>query len=389
MSLSLESLLTPSTEDESLQLILDILESLNFNTTSWQDGSRQRTLIQLLARVHSNLTTTVSKIAAGVYNGLATGTYLKILSESFFQNFKVQAQVTIGTFHLASSATAPPHTIAAGDLQIATTPTMIEGVTQTYRNTTGDTLNTGSFIDLTFESEVAGAAGNIPNNTTLYMWTPLVGVTVTNPPVGSSGSWVTTAGLDEESDPRLTQRNVDKWGTLSYASSDGAYRFWAMTIEPTVTRVKVRSNNPFGPGTVDVVCATATGGITALQAQAILDYINGTDGVGRRPLNDIVSVQSALSSNPVMAFTAKVLTSFQTTNVLLITETIQSYLGELDIGGAIIPPSSTGVVVMSEIIERVMALPGMVNFTANNPVDIPLGPLDVVTSTPSITLQYV
>lgn len=388
MSLSLESILTPSTEAESLQIILDILESLGFNTTSWQSGTRQRTLMQMLARVHSNLTTTVSGIAAGGYNGLAKGPFLKLLSLSFFQNTKVEATVTGGTFKFTSSATAPPHTIAIGDMQIATTAVQ-DSTTRTYRNTTGGTLNTGSTLNVDFEAEVAGADGNIPNNTTLYMWTPLVGVTVTNPPVGASGSWITTPGLDEESDPRLTQRNMDKWGTLSYASSDGAYRFWTMTIEPSVTRVKVRSDNPFGPGTVDVVCATDSGGITALQAQTILDYINGTDGVGRRPLNDIPSVQTAHATTPAMTFTAKVRTQYQSTDVLLITETIQDYLGELDIGGAIIPPASVGVVVMSELIERVMALPGMLNFYPNNPVDIPLGALDIVTTTPNITLDYV
>ncbi len=374
MALSLLALLKPVTEEEALDLALDILSSLGFNVTSWHDGSVQRHIVQLIARLHSSLTTTVEQIARGGYNGLATGDYLTLLSESHFENVRTGAVATKGTFRLTSTGTAPPHTISIGQLQIADTATALV-TTHTYRNTTGGTLNPGSTLDLVFEAEVSGAASNIPNNTTLFMWTPLVGVTTTNPPVGSTGTWISTTGVDQESDAKLTARNESKWATLSYAATDGSYKNWALAALSSVTRVLVRSNNPFGPGTVDVICAKTSGGITgpytvaATEANTIWRYIEGlTDGVGRRPINDVVSVNSATLKAISITGTVTVSSAYQNeTTSTAIQAAIDAYFNSLVIGGTVIPPASTGVAVYSEIIEAISDLSGVINVTLTSP----------------------
>lgn len=374
MALSLLALLKPVTEQEALDLALSILSSLGFNVTSWHDGSAQRHIVQLIARLHSSLTTTVEQIARGGYNGLATGQWLTLLSESHFENVRTGAVVTRGTIRLTSTSTAPPQTISIGQLQISDTATQT-AATHTYRNTTGGTLNPGSTLDLTFEAEVAGAASNIPNNTTLYMWTPLVGVTATNPPVGSTGTWISQTGVDEESDAKLTARNESKWATLSYAATDGSYKNWALQALTSVTRVKVRSNNPFGPGTVDVICAKTSGGITSpytvvgTEAYTIWRYIEGlTDGVGRRPLNDVVSVNSATVKNLSITGTVTVSSAYQNeTTSTAIQAAVDAYFNSLAIGGTIIPPASTGVAVFSEIVEAISRLNGVINVALTSP----------------------
>lgn len=368
MTLSLDSLLTPVTEEEALDTSLAILTSLGFNVTSWQDGSVQRTLIQHVARLYSSLTETVAEIAAGGFNGLATGGYLTLLSKSHYENTRVAAVNTQGDIVLTSTATAPPHVIAVGDLQIADTATA-SPTTQTFRNITGGTLNPGSTLTLSFEAEVAGEAGNIPNNTTLYMWTPLVGVTATNPPNGLTGTWITQVGIDEEADERLTDRNASKWATLSYAATDGAYRNWALAADSSVTRVKVRSDNPFGAGSVDVVCATAVGSITPTQETDILAYIEGTsDGVGRRPINDIVSVNGAVVVYIPIIGTITVDATYQTiTTEAVIHAAIDAYMNTLDIGGTPVPPASNGFAIYGEIIAAIMALDGVISTTITTP----------------------
>lgn len=379
MTVSLSSLLTPVTEAEALDICLDLLTTMGFNATSWQSGSKARTLVQLTSRLYAQTTDVIAQIAAGGFNGLATGGWLTALSASHYENTRVAAITTQGEMVLTSTATAPPHVIAIGDLQISTTATST-AATQTYRNTTGGTLNPGSTLTLAFEAEVAGDDANIANGSTLYMWTPLVGVTVTNPAIGTTGTWITRPGVDVESDAVLTQRNADKWAQLSYAATDGAYANWAREALPgVVTRVKVRSNNPYGAGTVDVVCATATGGISAGQATTVLDYINGTDGVGRRPINDIPSVQSAAVHTPTVGGIVTVAAAYQTTTTeAVIKAALDSYFNALDIGGTVIPPSSSGVAVYSKMVAAVEALPGVISAALTPTADIALSELQII-----------
>lgn len=399
MTLSLAALLTPVTEQEALDLALSILDGLGFNVTSWQDGSVQRHLIQLLARLHSSLTITIQQIAEGGYNGLATGDWLTVLAESHFGNTRTAAVVTSGTFRLASTSTAPPQTITAGQLQIATTATQSTN-TVTYRNTTGGTLNPGGTLDLTFEAEVAGIAGNVPNNTTLYMWTPLVGVSVTNPPVGTTGTWISRTGVNEESDDKLTERNTSKWSTLSYAATDGSYKNWALAALSSIARVKVRSNNPFGPGTIDVVCAKASGGITgpytsaSTEAYTIYQYIEGlSDGVGRRPLNDVVSVNSASVKTIAVSGAVTVDAAYQaTTTIAAIRQAVDDYFNALPIGGTIIPPASTGVAIFSEIVQAIAGLNGVIAVSLATPTaNVALLENEILAGTDysSLTVSYV
>lgn len=386
MAVSLSSLLTTVTEEEALDLALDLLDTLGFNATSWQDGSIQRTIVQLGANLYASLSATIPQIAAGGFTRLASGAWLDLLSENFFGNTRVAAVKTQGVMRFIASATAPPAVIAIGDLQIADTATAT-GSTHTYRNTTGGSLGPGGTLDLEVEAETAGAAWNISTSTTLYMWTSLVGVTVTNPAVGATSTWITRAGTDAETDARLQDRDISKWSTLSYAAVDGAYRSWALEADDSVTRVKVRSNNPYGPGTVDVVCATAIGGISGTQATDILAYINSDNGdgtfTGRRPLGDVVTVQSASAIAFTIAGTVTVDADYTaTTTATAIQDAIKAVLNATDVGGTVIPPASTGVVVHSKIVAAIEALDGVISVSITTPAaDYSLTELQVVDST--------
>lgn len=366
--MALSDLLVPVTDEEALDFSLDVLDTLGFNVTSWQSGSVQRTLVHLGAKIYASLSVNIAQIAAGGFNRLASSGWLDLLSEDFFDNTRVAALKTQGIMRLTASATAPPVTFAVGDLQIADTATSTAS-TNTFRNTTGGSLAPGGSLDLEFEAEVAGADGNITTATTLYMWTSYVGVTATNPAIGTTGTWITRAGTDEETDTRLQARNTSKWSTLSYAAVDGAYKAWALAADSSVTRVKVRSNNPYGAGSVDVVCATDVGTISAAQAADILDYINGvTDDVGRRPLGDVVSVTPASTVALTVSGTVTVDAGYTaTTTAAVIQDAILAVIDATDIGGTIIPPASTGVLVFSKLVAAVEALDGVIAFTPTAP----------------------
>ena len=57
------------------------------------------------------------------------------------------------------------------------------------------------------------------------MLTTLVGVTATNIDNGS-GTWATTQGTDEESDPLLKQRCRSRWAVLGIGANSDWYLYW-------------------------------------------------------------------------------------------------------------------------------------------------------------------
>lgn len=367
--LTLKDLLTPVTEEQALNTALEVLDSVSFDATSWQSGSIARTLVQFFSRIYADWSVSVAAIASGGFNKLAEDRWLDLVADSFYENTRGGSNATRGFFRLTAISGAPTYVVAAGDLIIADSEDA-QDATQTYRNLNGFTINSADVLDVEVEAEKPGDAGNIANNTELFFWTPLVGVTATNPPYSTGSSWITEFGADQESDATLRLRNTGKLSTLAYSTTEGAYRYWVLQAIPgLVTRLTIRESLDT-PGQVDIYCATSTGTITGGQADTIQDYLMGTDGVGRRPLNDIPVVQPAVLGVLDWYVVATVQSAFTTDIEDTIFDTVNEYLGELDIGGVFLPGASNGVVVLSELIARCRAIPGVIDiqFFEDNPV---------------------
>lgn len=342
--LTLDQLVTPLTEDEALEQTLEILQQLGLQTTSWQSGGIQLTTIRMFARVWSKLSATISLIAAGGFPGLAATTaggspFLTLLARYFFSIERLDAQATVGQILFTSSAGAPVNTWAAGDLIISDSPNGTAGA-RTYTCTEGGTLGPDATISVEFKADIPGADSNIAPGTTLYFWTPLVGVTPTNPAlVPDSNTWVTTPGQDPESDSRLLDRCTGRWSRLGYASTDATYKAWALEALPALTRVQIASAP--GDGNVTLIGATDLGPIDAGQITTIEDFVDGvTDGKGRRPMNDIFSAEGASTvTTPALTVTAYCLASladpdgsFNTTKSA-ISAALLTFIGKQPIGG--------------------------------------------------------
>lgn len=382
--LTLKQLTKEVTEDEALASILAILVQIGMQTASWQDGSIQLTILRLFARVYAALTTVIKEIASGGYLYLSSTDYLRLLAKYVFNLDYLQAQPTIGQVLLTSSAGAPTHTWIAGDIIVADAPQGTNGA-NSYTVTVGGTLNPGTATAFEFKADVAGRAANIAPGTTLYLWTPLVGVTPTNPALlPASNTWITTPGEDEESDDRLVQRCVGRWARLSYANTDGAYRGWALEALPALTRVTIGSAP--GDGNITIVGATALGPITAPQADAIEDYINGVlDGIGRRPLNDIVTAVPATTlSSPAITITAYVVSTIQDTAAASITQAVLDYIGSIPIGGVVLL-GTQGRVLFSRMLKAAQDVEGVVSVEFASETDVMLAVDQIYT--PTITVN--
>ena len=369
---------------------IKILQQLGFNATSWQSGSAQLTVLNLFATVWSQLSTTIATFTAGGFTTYPTGTFqtsnfLSLLAQYVYNTLRLPAQNTIGQVLLTSSAGAGTNTFAAGDLIVADQPNGTSNANQ-YTNTSGGSLGPSATLSLQFQALVAGAAANIAPNTTLYLWTPIAGVTPTNPPLSPSNTWITTPGADPESDARLAARCVGQWSQLTYGNTDGAYVAWALSALPALTRVAMQSAP--GNGTVTLIGATALGGLTAGQITTIQNYVQGvSDGVGRRPINDIFTAVSATTvTTPAITVTVYAVSSVATTIASSVNAALLGYFGSLPLGGTVLS-GTQGIVQLSVMNTTCMALTGVRGVDFNVTADIELSSGQIYL--PTITVNVV
>jgi hypothetical protein len=251
-------LLTPVTPAEAEATVLGLLEAVGFPATSWQRFSVPRTLVKLTSELYSDARTGISNIVRSRLLDFATGDALTYLARHFFLVERAAAVATVGTFVFTDVGGAP-YDIEPG---IYFVRDRVTG--KRYLNVTGGTLAVGGTLNVTFRAESPGSSYNIASAATLEFATTLEGVEVTNPADPGSGTWITTEGADEQTDTSLREACRNKWATLGAGTAD-AYIAWALEGAPTVTKVKVRADDPDGPGTVRVILATDSGGASASQ----------------------------------------------------------------------------------------------------------------------------
>lgn len=379
--LTLGQLLEPMTEDQFTEYWLAQLASLGFEADNWEDDSVQVLFIRAGARIWADLTSILSDKARAPYASLARGDYQDLLGEKHFNLPRNPAIATAGEMVLTSSLAAPIHSWNDGEIVIADAP---EAPANTYRILLGDTLNPGSSLTVDVAAEVPGKAANILPNQTLYLWTPLVGVTVTNPPRSGSSTWIETAGQDEESEARYADRMMSRFDRLAIGT-DGAYRAWALEAVPEITRVIVKEGS--GELEVLIIGATDTGGLTSDQIEDIEDYINGvTDGQKRRFINDVITVQSAtVVTTPALNLIVTCDTALSSDVSSRVSGALLDFLTELPIGGEVVAPAAVGKVYASRIYAAVMGQAGVRN-VSGVPSDIVLQPTDIYQPTINITV---
>lgn len=379
--ITLAQILTPVTEEEALATCLSILSSLGFTATSWQEGSRQRTIVQMFARIYAAFSVTIAQIASMGLNETASGDWLTLFSKSHYDNTRRAAVKTQGTLVLTAAASAPgPFTITAGQLVFADATNGY-----TYRNTTGGTLNAGATLGVTIEAETAGANRDLAANTITVMKTTLAGVTCNNP----SSTWITRNGSDEETDIALRERNSSKWGTLGIAPGL-AYKYYASMGHESIRRVAVDDSNPRGPGTVDIYLAGDSGAVASGVVTAVEEYMDGTtDGYDRIGNATDMQITSATNLTVSVSATVYVLKQYETTATrTAITAAIEAFFKAVPIGGTRIVEGGAGALRFGALASVIYRITGVQNVVFSAPiadVSMTVGQVAV----PSIALAYV
>lgn len=153
-------------------------------------------------------------------------------------------------------------------------------------------LADGTFTDTTLQPTIvavaAGAAGDTPAGTPLFLLSPVAGVQST----GSAASDI-EGGLDVETDPQLLSRLLKRIQKPPHGGAAADYELWALEV-PGVTRVWVYPLQ-MGAGTVTVlfVCDGEADIIpTPAKVAEVQDYI---DDRTRRPVTAEVFVAAPIA----------------------------------------------------------------------------------------------
>lgn len=363
MPVSLDELIVPVTKDQALTLMFDMLRAHGFPIASWQSGSLQRTMFEAFAELASENILVADAIARAGFNPLSSGGWLDLLSESHYDNTRFAAVKTRGKVILTDVASTGPHVIGIDEVVIS------DAAGRRYRNVTADTLLLNDFVELEFEAEIAGADGNVDNDTIVVVVEGPPNVTCNNPDPGS-GLWITIEGSNQETDASLRERNATKWATLSVNGPAEAYVNWARNASPAVTRVWVDDQNPRGPGTVDVYIAGADGPVSGAVVTAVEDYINGdTDQVGRKGIGTDLFVASA-TQHPI-DITAQVYFN-PTYLVAEITAAVEAaiaeYIENVPIGGTKSFDQDAGEFLLGGFYHALFSIAGVVNIILSAPL---------------------
>jgi hypothetical protein len=283
------------THDEAKQSLLELLDSVGFTGTSWQEGELSLADVELSAEVWAQLSLIAVFIKKLGLNATATGESLTRFSDSHYDNQRDGATTAQRRITLACASGAGPHIIDIGDVVLA----HADG--DTYRNIDdGVTVypatipSGGSLAGLVFEAEVAGISANKAPNSVTQLVTTLAGVTVASDAIEVDGS-------AQETDAVLRTRNTTKWALLTeYELIADACVNIALEATENVTGVHVDDQNPRGAGTFDVYLAdqlTTASGADVIAAQAAFDA--RVFGSTATPKTCLVFAASTTSLNPV------------------------------------------------------------------------------------------
>lgn len=324
-------LLRVRTEDELRAELYGALAAGSFPVTAWQPNNPARTLVEAMAAGLVDGEAMVAAIAAGATIETASGAWLTILARSHYAEERQPSVFAEGYVQLVCASGAGPYTITEGaflvGIQAAGDVDAVRFVAAETR-----TLNPGQTANLLVRAESPGDAWNVANGAITFAFTPLPGVTVSNPAY-EGGTWLTRVGLDEESDVSLRFRCRSKWATLStYGWTEGAVGYFAQSSTYTdgspvgVRRVYV-ARGP-GDGTYTVFVAGSQGTLSGGAVAAVQTYLDA-----RKPINDLPTAAAATVLTVTVAGSVRFKAGFNTArNQIAVWDGIKAFVNALPIG---------------------------------------------------------
>jgi hypothetical protein len=286
----LAALLASRSKDVILDDLLVKAHAAGLRARGWDSKRIGRVMLEIEAQTVEAWEKARVAIARGGYLGDDVngpfGAWLDLVALGWFQELRGEALTCEGRMVLTEFADDSLHVIEPGALTAVFGPELANPLR--YTNVDGGTLPKGGTLALTFRSESSGAAYNVPPGAVSFLNTPIQGVSIANPADPVSGTWITRAGADPESDASLRAKCRDKWGSLGAAGNLAAVRYRirkaAELFALSISRFRVRDDNPNGPGSVDVYLANPAGPASAAEVKAVRGYLASLKALGTGPL---------------------------------------------------------------------------------------------------------
>lgn len=345
------------------------LSKINFPVTAWQPGDTVRTLVENDTEALADVYKLVKNIAAGGLVDFASDDWLDLLLPSVYDLERNKGVAAIGVVTLADPNSVGPFVLTSGNYWFQASDGHRYVLSQDVTVSTG-----GSVASVAVRAESPGSAFNVGNNSITVVVTSVPGLTVNNPDPGS-GSWITTAGSDDESSNDYKQRAKNRWSSLGFGSPAPAYDLWAKTADPAVTRTNIRVS-PSVAGQVDVVLAGSGGTVGGSVVTAVQEYIDV-----RAPLGVVVDADSASALNITITATVNVFAAYLAQATVAVNAALTALIASKPIGGTLY---------LTEIIEAIMTPTGVRNTVVTAPVGDTVAAFDeVITFTNNLTFVAV
>lgn len=260
------------------------------------EGLQEESLLRALPEVFSGLVYALEADRVNLtYAGFPSGwvqltsapAWGELAAEDFYEIIRDPAIPTLGKMRVTAATGAGSTTIQTGQLIVR----YGAGSGQIlFTNTEGFTPNPGgAAVEVAMTAQQAGAAGNIGNSATLALVTSYPGLSVTNPAITGTQTWITRRGRDAETLPKLKARCDQQWSNLSFDVSSERFAriirdaFEASGETSPITRIYVDDTNPDGPGSVWVYMARDSGPATADDVALVNAYVTPRYKAGSGP----------------------------------------------------------------------------------------------------------
>ncbi len=368
MPTTVSELLSVETRAEILERFLNEAAILEIDVRGMQTERFARGYFEIESLSHEQWQLLRKTVVESGYLDSAEGSWLTLLAAGFFQVARTPASRTVGQLLFTDAQSVGPKNVAV-DERVARSTGNVR-----FRNTTAGTIPLNSTVSLEIRAEVAGAAGNVSNNTITSLQTDIPGVTVNNPAY-AAGTWITTPGRDEETDSALRQRCRDKWSSLGAGGNAAGYAFWiteafeVLGLTPTITRHSIDTSNPFGPGSIGVYIANASGPATGDEVDIVDAYLQERKALGSGELR----VEAAVAENVEV-----VAVLYQTGNANAVADAVDALTAlqnSFDVGGTLY---------FDELTETLMGIDGVYDVNITSPAgNTVLDPTDVLVFSPA------
>jgi hypothetical protein len=318
------------------QALADLLaraEAKLLNARGYEATRLARILLEIEADTSSTAQGLVLQIGAGGFLDPLPGVveadpnpWLDLVAWGWFQEYRNAARATVLQLRLTDTAGGGPWPLS-NPIAVAY-PSSDRPLY--YRSQAGSiSVPRSGYVDAVFVAESMGSIYNVAPGQIVDLATPIPGVTVTSPAVGTTGSIILSAGADVESNASLRARLRDKWSLLGRGWMAATIRALARQALPGRTlRGQVFDPGPV-PGVPDVYLADNAGPISAADALIVYNYLADR---ARKPVGNYpVRVYQATSL--VVTLNATLYRSGSNPNAeALAAERLEAYAETLDLG---------------------------------------------------------